>query len=83
MNVLLYTYPNAKITQQDIARFNAQYPTIEVRRSAVFHDRFLILDEKESYHIGASLKDAGKKCFAINRIEDWDIVRDVMERIAE
>ena len=37
---------------------------------SVFHDRFLILDKKKAYHIGASLKDAGKKCFGINLIED-------------
>ena len=64
VSVLAYTYPNARITNQDITNFNVQYPTLEVKRSTAFHDRFLILDEKEGYHI----KDAGKKCFAINRI---------------
>ncbi len=68
VSVLAYTYPNVRITNQDIINFNVQYPTLEVKRSTAFHDRFLILDEKEGYHIGASIKDAGKKCFAINRI---------------
>lgn len=53
VSVLAYTYPNARITNQDITNFNAQYPTLEVKRSTAFHDRFLILDEKEGYHIGA------------------------------
>ena len=79
VSVLAYTYPNARITNQDITNFNAQYPTLEVKRSTAFHDRFLILDEKEGYHIGASIKDAGKKCFAINRIEDIGVIRDVIQ----
>ena len=80
VSVLAYTYPNARITNQDITNFNAQYPTLEVKRSTAFHDRFLILDEKEGYHIGASIKDAGKKCFAINRMEDIGVIRDVIQR---
>ena len=80
VSVLAYTYPNARITNQDITNFNGQYPTLEVKRSTAFHDRFLILDEKEGYHIGASIKDAGKKCFAINRIEDIGVIRDVIQR---
>ncbi|MDO4522478.1 MAG: ORF6N domain-containing protein [Eubacteriales bacterium] len=80
VSVLIYTYPSARITNQDIINFNAQYPVLEVKRSTAFHDRFLILDEKEGYHIGASIKDAGKKCFAINRIEDIGVIHDVMQR---
>lgn len=80
VSVLAYTYPNARITNQDITNFNVQYPTLEVKRSTAFHDRFLILDEKEGYHIGASIKDAGKKCFAINRMEDIGVIRDVIQR---
>ncbi len=80
VSVLIYTYPSARITNQDIINFNAQYPELEVKRSTAFHDRFLILDEKEGYHIGASIKDAGKKCFAINRIEDIGVIHDVMQR---
>ncbi len=47
----------------------------------VFHDRFLILDRKTAYHIGASLKDAGKKCFGINLIEDAGIIKDILQRL--
>lgn len=53
---------------QDIARFNAQYPAIETREFKLAHDRFLIIDNA-IYHIGASLKDLGKKWFAFSKME--------------
>ena len=43
--------------------------------------RFLIIDEETAYHIGASLKDAGKKCFGISRIEDVGIISDILQRL--
>ena len=46
-----------------------------------FHDRFLIIDELEAYHIGASIKDAGKKCFGINLIKDTRIISDILQRL--
>ena len=52
----------------DIERHNQQYPPVDVRTSDRFHDRFLILDDTV-YHLGASLKDLGKKLFAFNRME--------------
>ena len=52
-----------------------------VNYTGVFHDRFLIVDETTAYHIGASLKDAGKKCFGITRIEDIGIVSDILQRL--
>ena len=57
------------------------YPTLTVNYTGVFHDRFLIVDETTAYHIGASLKDAGKKCFGITRIEDIGIVSDILQRL--
>ncbi len=62
VNVFVYTLPSAKISVQDINNFNAQYPALTVKKTTAFHDRFLIIDDTEGYHIGASLKDAGKKC---------------------
>jgi hypothetical protein len=58
-----------KLASSDIAKFNAQYPTLTIKESAAFHDRFLILDDKEIYLIGASLKDLGKKCFAFTKMD--------------
>ena len=69
VSVEIVTSSNGKIAATDIAKFNAQYPTLSVRVSANFHDRFLILDDKELYHIGASLKDLGRKCFAFSSMD--------------
>ena len=68
--VTIYTFTKTKLTAQDVAAFNAQYPKLEVKHTNIFHDRFLILDGKTVYHIGASLKDAGKKCFGITLMKD-------------
>ena len=65
VSVTIYTFQKTKLTAQDIVVFNAQYPQLDVKYSNAFHDRFLILDGKTVYHIGASLKDAGKKSFAV------------------
>lgn len=79
--VMIYTLKRTKLSQGDVDNFNSQYPLLEVRYTNVFHDRFLILDKKNAYHIGASLKDAGKKCFGITWIEDAGIVRDILQRL--
>jgi len=70
-----------KLSQTDVDNFNAQYPKLDVKYTRAFHDRFLILDKTKAYHVGASLKDAGKKCFGINLIEDAGIVRDILQRL--
>ncbi|MBQ7177445.1 MAG: virulence RhuM family protein [Victivallales bacterium] len=62
-----------KISSIDIAKFNAQYPTLTVKYSEKFHDRFLILDDQELYLIGASLKDLGKKCFGFTKMDAGEI----------
>ena len=80
VNVVVYTLPSTRITSQDVANFNAQYPTLSVKKTTTFHDRFLIIDGVEGYHIGASLKDAGKKCFGITKIEDVDNIKDIMNK---
>ena len=60
--------PHRKISPADVATFNAQYPKLAVRYNETFHDRFLIIDDKELYLIGASLKDLGSKCFAFTKL---------------
>ncbi|MBQ4282037.1 MAG: DNA-binding protein, partial [Spirochaetales bacterium] len=57
-----------RITENELNDFNAQYPSLEVRETDEFHDRFLILDRRQMYHIGASIKDAGKKAFEISNV---------------
>ena len=61
--------PKHLISPADIATFNAQYPKLAVRYNESFHDRFLIIDDKELYLIGASLKDLGRKCFAFTKLD--------------
>ena len=67
--------PHHKISDADIATFNAQYPHLAVRYNESFHDRFLIVDDKELYLIGASLKDLGKKCFGFTKMDAGEIER--------
>ena len=62
-----------RLAASDVAKFNAQYPTLSVRTSGASHDRFFILDEKELYLVGASLKDLGKKCFGFTRMDAREI----------
>lgn len=81
VDVKIYTYASAQLTNRDAANFNAQYPTLTVKKTQVFHDRFIILDGKSAYHIGASVKDAGKKCFGISLINDPGLVADLLNRL--
>ncbi|MBO5413572.1 MAG: ORF6N domain-containing protein [Clostridia bacterium] len=65
----------------DIQKFNKEYPTLKIARTNQFHDRFIVIDNKELYHIGASLKDLGKKCFAISKIEDMEYIEKINQYI--
>ena len=67
--------PHHKISPSDITTFNTQYPKLAVRYSEAFHDRFLVIDDKELYLIGASLKDLGRKCFAFMKLDPGEIPR--------
>ena len=67
--------PHRKISYADVKTFNAQYPKLAVRYNESFHDRFLIIDDKELYVIGASLKDLGRKCFAFTKLAPSEIRR--------
>ena len=69
VNVIIYTDPKTKLTAQDVQAFNAQYPTLTLNHTTKAHDRFLIIDQTTMYHIGASLKDLGKKHFAFSVID--------------
>lgn len=78
--VAVYT-SGTRLTQDDVDVFNAQYPSLTVLRTRAFHDRFLILDGETAYHIGASLKDAGKKCFGIDLIQDEGLTKMLIEKL--
>ena len=64
----IYTYPISQTLRQDLQKHNKQYSPINVHNHTTSHDRFLIIDDTEVYHIGASLKDLGKKLFAFSKL---------------
>ncbi|MCF6309089.1 MAG: ORF6N domain-containing protein [Sulfurimonas sp.] len=69
VEITLYTKTISKQLQLDLKKHNAQYPAIEIKKFDLSHDRFLIIDEKEVYHFGASIKDLGKKWFAVSKMD--------------
>ncbi len=75
VEVVILTSQNSNLNRLDINKFNKQYPTLKVATTNKFHDRFIVIDNKELYHVGASLKDLGKKCFAISKIEDKEYLK--------
>ena len=81
VDVLIATAGKESLTTKDINKFNAQYPSVRIKTTTDFHDRFLIIDDKEGYFIGASIKDAGKKSFAITKIEDGNLVQDLINKV--
>ena len=67
----IYTQKLTAQLQLDLAKYNEQYPRIDIKTLKTSHDRFLILDQKEVYHIGASLKDLGKKWFGFSKLNEF------------
>ena len=78
VEVVILTSDKSNIQSIDIQKFNKEYPTLKVAKTNKFHDRFIVLDNKEMYHLGASIKDLGKKCFGINKIEDVGIIEKII-----
>ena len=74
VEVEIVTSNNCKIENLDVSKFNEEYPSLKITQNNKFHDRFILIDNKELYHLGASIKDLGKKCFGITKIEDEDIL---------
>jgi len=78
VEVVILTSEKSNILKLDIQKFNKEYPTLKVAKTNKFHDRFIVIDNKELYHLGASIKDLGKKCFGINKIEDKEIINKIV-----
>lgn len=81
VNVKLITCANCSLNKIDKSKFNMQYPHLKIYINKNFHDRFIIIDNKEIYHIGASLKDLGKKCFAISKMNDDSFIEKYKKEI--
>lgn len=81
VDIIIVTAGKGKLSTKDINKFNAQYPKLSVKTTTDFHDRFLIIDKAEVYHIGASIKDAGTKSFGITKIEDKDLIQSLINKV--
>ena len=69
------------INQKDLEMYKKQYQNIKIKCDNSFHDRFIIIDKKILYHCGASFKDLGNKCFAINKMENKEILENLLDKI--
>ena len=78
VEVVILTSDKSNIEKIDIQKFNKEYPILKIAKTNKFHDRFIIIDNREMYHLGASIKDLGKKCFGINKIEDTKIIDKII-----
>ncbi|HQL08142.1 MAG TPA: ORF6N domain-containing protein, partial [Lentisphaeria bacterium] len=81
VSAIVLTRSISKTLALDLEKHNAQYPPVTIREFADSHDRFLILDGNVIYHLGASLKDLGKKWFAFAKMDRGAL--SVMERVAD
>ena len=83
VKVIIVTRKFNLLKDIDIKKYNRQYHNLKVIYSDKFHDRFVIIDKKVLYHSGASFKDLGNKCFAINKIEDNEYLKNILKKIKE
>ena len=79
VKVKIYTENIDNISKE---KYEKQYNNLEIINTNIFHDRFIIIDNKVLYHSGASFKDLGKKCFAITKMEDNNILKELLNKIS-
>ena len=77
-NILIVTN---KYNNEDYLKYKSEYSNVKIIINNNFHDRFIIIDREILYHCGASFKDLGNKCFAINKLEDNESINNVINRI--
>ena len=80
VNIKVYTQNIDNIAKE---KYELQYNNLTIITTDIFHDRFIMIDKKILYHCGASFKDLGKKCFCISKIEDEQIIKDLIIRLQE
>ena len=81
VDVMIVTSGKGNLTKKDVTKFNSQYPKLTVKINEDFHDRFIIIDRTEVYHVGASIKDAGKKSFGITKLEEQDLIDSLLGKV--
>ena len=69
------------ISEELIKKYESEYKNIEFKNIDIFHDRFIIIDKENLYSCGASFKDLGKKCFAINEMDSKETIDNLLNRI--
>lgn len=82
VNVTIITKEKGLLKELDIKKYNQEYHNLKVIYNNSFHDRFIFIDNKILYHCGASFKDLGKKCFAIQKLESEDIISNLKSKIS-
>lgn len=83
LDLLSKTEKNVKVYSKNINnelinKYKKQYSNVKLKESSLFHDRFIIIDNKYLYHSGASFKELGKKCFALNKIENKNWLDEIL-----
>lgn len=80
INIKIYT-KNIDIVSK--RKYEKEYSNIKIISTDIFHDRFIIIDNKKLYHSGSSFKDLGKRCFAISKIEDISLLKELLNKLME
>lgn len=80
VKIIVYT---KNVNDESLKKYNKEYSNLEVIKCDLFHDRFIVIDNKILYHSGASFKDLGNKCFALSLIEDKEILKELLKYIKE
>ena len=80
VNIKVYTENIDNIAKK---KYEQQYSNLTIINTNIFHDRFILIDNKILYHSGASFKDLGKKCFCITKMEDKQIIKDLINRLGD
>ena len=83
VNIMLITKDSKRLNELDIEKYNSQYKNLKVIRDNTFHDRYIIIDKKEVYHLGTSINNAGNGIFSINKLEDEFIIKYLINVVGE
>ena len=81
--VTLILSTKSRLSKLDISKYNQEYNNLTLIYNDTFHDRFIILDNKDMYHLGTSLNNAGTKTFMISKIEDQRVTKTILNSIYE
>lgn len=81
VNVILLVKMKSLLNNLDIIKYNEQYHNLKIIFNDTFHDRFIIIDKKEVYHLGASINKAGNKTFAINKMNEKELKEVLINKL--